>query len=145
MRTKLTLRANHFATIHRTLLIGLAGVTQFYSFCGFNFKVCFVYYFMIFLNVAHSRDILSLTPSFENRSNILPLLNFIKFKRHLRTLLLSFPFKHLYFNTLWNDSQTCFYRFLILLDKRYSTAFLGVSKNSGNNSQTARFLFVTFV
>ena len=38
--------------------------------------------------------------SFENRSEILSLLNFIKFKRHLSTLLLSFSFRYLYPNAL---------------------------------------------
>ena len=82
--------------------------------------------------------------SFENRSNILSPLNFIKFKRHLSTLLLSFTFKCLYLNTLWNDSQNMFV--LIPSPTREAKLYcFRVSKNSGNNSQTTRFLFVMLV
>ena len=78
-------------------------------------------------------------------SKILSLLNFIKFKKHLSTLLLSFPFKYLYLNTLRNDSQ---YMFVLIPSPTRKTklhCFFGVSKDFGNNLQTALFLFVMIV
>ena len=46
--------------------------------------------------------------SFDNRSEILSLLKFIKFKRHLSSLLLSFSFRYLYLNALLNDLENRF-------------------------------------
>ena len=75
-------------------------------------------------------------------SKILSLLNFIKFKKHLST---SFPFKYLYLNTLRNDLQNMFVLILSPTRKTKLHCFFGVSKDFGNNLQTALFLFVMIV
>ena len=84
MRTKLTVRAHHFATTDRTSLVDLADIIQFYSIFRFNFEVFFVYYFyivkrhsftcfMTFLNEAHSRAILFLCKFWEPFRNLVSI------------------------------------------------------------------------
>ena len=135
-------------------IVDIADVIQFYFSFRFNFEVCFVYYFHIvernsftyfttFPNVAHSRATLFFV-KFEKILQRKSCLYWIL--SNLKSIYPLFYWAFLSNTYIWAlcgmNQKTCLYWFLPLLYNRKSTAFLWVSKNSENNSQTARFVFV---